>query len=153
MRRASVILALALVASIGCDDAHGWVELSAADSVAADAALARGAHDEAAAALARIVERPVPSSVAAEDARIVRQDASERWARLSLERGDPQAALERLDQGLALGERGDVFTANLLTLRARVLEAQGRDGEAAADYHRALLIEETLLERALGGVQ
>jgi tetratricopeptide (TPR) repeat protein len=128
-----------------------WIEESAADSRLAERALAEGRTDHAVAHLERIALRQVPGGVAEEDARVVRQDAYDRWARIELERGDARKALRLVDRALALGEREDVFTANLLTTRGRIREAEGEDREAARDYHRALRIEEVLLERALGG--
>jgi tetratricopeptide (TPR) repeat protein len=152
MRQVCLIVGLgALVLFAGCQDAGTWIDASAMDSAAADAALARGDRQEAVGALRRIVERAVPDDVAPEDGRVVQQDAYERWARIELERGDAASALALVDRGLALGERDDVFTANLLTLRGRAHEASGRDREAASDYHRALRIEEQLLDRVLGG--
>jgi tetratricopeptide (TPR) repeat protein len=150
MRRLVPIAALSVVL-LGCQDAGGWVDASALDSAAAEAALARGDQAAAVTALRAIAERPAPDEVAPEDARVVRQDALERWARIELDRGEAARALELLQRALALGERDDVFTANVLTTRGRALEASGRDRDAAADYHRALRIEERLLESVLGG--
>lgn len=144
-------LVLAALALAGCEDGRAWMEANRADRAAAERALERGDREEAARHLAAIAEREPPRGVAEEDARVVRQDAYERWARLEMERGDLPKARALVDRALALGEREDVFTANLLTTRGRIAEAEGRDREAARDYHRALRIEEALLERALGG--
>lgn len=143
--------ALACVLASACDDGRAWMEANRADSAAAERAIERGELAQAARHLEAIAEREVPRGVAEEDARVVRQDAYERWARVEITRGDLDAAQARVDRGLALGEHEDVFTANLLTTRGRIAEARGRDREAARDYHRALRIEETLLDRALGG--
>lgn len=151
--RALLVLALVLLGAIvaGCDDGAGrWVERAAADSAAAEQALDRGDAEAARRHLRALVNRAVPSDVAERDARVVRQDAYDRLARLALAAGDVAQARRQVEAGLALGEGDDVFTANLLTTRGRVHEAAGRDLEAARDYHRALEINDTLLDRALG---
>ncbi len=149
--RALASMAVTCALLCGCNSERSWIEENAADSAAADQTLASGHTGQAVARLRRIARRPVPSEVASEDARVVRQDAFERWARIELARGANEEAISRSDEGLALGTREDVFTANLLTTRGRANEALGRDREAAEDYHRALVIEEALLTRALGG--
>jgi tetratricopeptide (TPR) repeat protein len=148
-------LALACAAlAAGCGEmATSWVEENREDSAAADEAIREGDHDEAIDHLRRIAERAPARGVAEEDARVVRQDAYDRWARIELARGDTASAERLVDRGLGLGERDDVFTANLLTTRGRLHEMSGRDREAARNYHRALLIEEGLLDRALGGAE
>ena len=142
-------LAFAL-AFAGCQggDARAWIEAArAASDAAADAP-----DDEAErAALQRLLALEVPSSVAADDARVIRQDGHERLARLLLRQGDPASALREVDRGLALGRADDIFTANLWVTRGRILEHRGQDREAARDYHRAMLIHEALLDAALGG--
>ena len=154
-RRRWIVLALAALAGLaGCDGgARRWVEQAAEDNAAAERALEAGAPHDARRHLEAIVNREVPSDVASSDARVVRQDAYDRLARLALEAGALDRAMAHAEAGLALGEEDDVFTANLLTTRGRVHEAEGRDREAAGDYHRALAISEALLDRALGGTQ
>ena len=150
--RATALALLCAGLALGCTpDPDGYVAASAEDSAAADRAIERGEHEPAIERLRAIVEREVPASVAEEDARVIRQDAYDRWARVLMGRGEVDEATRVVDRGLALGEREDLFTANLLTTRGRLHEARGRDREAARDYHRALVIEEALLERALGG--
>jgi predicted negative regulator of RcsB-dependent stress response len=137
----------------GCDpgaDARAWVEATEADSQAADAAFEAGELEVAAQRLEAIAARPAPSSVAADDARVVRQDAYERLARVQLELEELDAAQASVDRGIALGDADDVFVANLYTTRGRIHERAGRDREAAADYHRAITILEAALGRALG---
>lgn len=151
MKLVHVAAFLCLALLHGCaGDAASWIRDVRAASAEADAAEARGDAAAAARALERITEGEVPEAVAAEDARVVRQDAFARLAQLRLDRGDPVAALADVDRGLVLGEREDLFTANLWAMRGRALEAAGRDREAARDYHRALIIHEALLDRALG---
>lgn len=150
-RRVALVLGIALLSGCASDDAGAWMRDVRGWSAEAEAADARGDGVAAIDALARIVEREVPPTVAREDARVVVQDASARLAERLLERGDPERAMRVVEQGLALGEREDLFTANLLAARGLVLEARGDDREAARAYHRALTIHEALLERALGG--
>lgn len=152
MNRLRAAFVLSCVLLCGCaDDAGAWMHDVRTWSAQADAADARGDRVAAIDALSRIVERQVPESVAAEDARVVRQDACARLAERLLEHGDPERAARVVAEGLALGEREDLFTANLLTVQGLVHEGRGDDREAARAYHRALLIQEALLERALGG--
>lgn len=135
----------------GCEDgARMWIAEVSAESAAAQAAEARGDRAAALEALGRLLDREVPGEVAEEDARVVRQDAHERRARLFFEAGDLDRAGVEVDRGLSLGQHEDVFTANLLTWRGRIREASGQDREAARDYHRALRIHEALLDRVLG---
>jgi tetratricopeptide (TPR) repeat protein len=149
MRRLALALALALSACTPSPESY--VGASAEDSAAADRAIEAGDRAAAIERLRAIVEREVPSSLAEEDARVIRQDAYDRWARVALDAGELDEAEAAVGRGLALGERDDVFTANLLTTRGRIHEARERDREAARDYHRALVIQEALLEQALGG--
>ncbi|MBX3272100.1 MAG: hypothetical protein KF729_17675 [Sandaracinaceae bacterium] len=147
---ATTLLLGALLA--GCaDDPRAWMTDVRAASERADAAEARGDHAAAIDALEAILSREAPRGLAAEDLRVVRQDAHERLGRASLARGDVDRAAAHAREGLALGEREEIFTANLLALAGRVAEARGDDREAARAYHRALVIHEALLERALGG--
>ena len=146
MTRLLHAVALGALLLAGCEGGgRAWMEGARADSAAAEA----GDRDEAIAALERLVAREVPDDVAAEDARVVLQDAYARLAALYLEAGDAGAARREADRGLALGEVDDVFTANLLVARGRADEALGRDQEAARDYHRAIRVHEALLDRAL----
>ena len=148
----AIAMSLLLTLASGCGERAGaWVERAATESAAAERARESGDRAEAMTHLRALVDSEVPTSVAEEDARVVRQDAYDRLARLVLEEGDPARALTLVDRGLGLGERDDVFTASLLTTRGRIHEAAGRDREAARDYHRALRINEVLLDRALGG--
>src|SRR5690606_38712414 len=76
------ILALAALL-VGCDgdaEARAWIAAAAADSAAADQALAEGDAARAEARLEALVAREVPEGVARSDARVVRQDAHDRLA-------------------------------------------------------------------------
>ena len=140
--------ALAL-GSCGPDEAGRWIEEAHASSEAAAAAERAGDLEAEQAALEQIVASEPPSGVAPDDARIVRQDAYERLAHVFERRGDAQSALRQIELGLDLGESQDIFTANLLVRRGRILEMRGLDLDAAGAYHEALMIHEALLEAAL----
>ena len=145
MRRAA-LLALVLC---GCGGAPTWLDLAQQAHARADAALAGGDPASAHAALAAFVEVPAPASVSREDWRGVMQDVFARLAEIDVGL-DPRAAVGWAARGLTLGERGDVFTANLFLARGHAEEKLGEDRAAAEDYHRVVLIDEALLN-ALGG--
>jgi hypothetical protein len=150
MRR---IALLALAGTLlGCGgDAARWIEGAAFTNEQADASLREGQLPRARAVLEQLVTRPAPASVADGDRRAVLQDAYARLAVIALAEHAPAQAIRDADAGLALGERRDVFTATLRTLRGRAGEALGKDAEAARDYEAAQLIDEALLEGALSG--
>lgn len=146
-------LLLGLVLAAGCSrrgEAGPWLARALAAHQRADAQLDRGRLDAARQSLQAMVEQPPPAGLAAADARVVRQDAFYRLAQIELLADRPRAALDWCRQGLALGDAGDLFAANLHLDRGRALERLGRDRDAAAAYHRALLINEKLLAAALG---
>lgn len=142
---------LALLCGCEGEAPRAWVAAARADSAAAEAAAAAGDDEAALRRLGALLAREVPAGVAEEDARVVRQDACDRVARIHLARGDAERAMRFVRRGLELGEGEDVFTANLIITRGRAHEASGRDRDAAEDYARAIAIQEALLERALGG--
>lgn len=155
MSRAAAIVLAALLAA-GCssgDSAARWVEQVQSVSAEADRALAAGEGDAARSALERLLRLDAPRSVAADDARVVAQDAAWRLALLALESGAPEDALRWADDGLARGRTADLFQANLLAARGRAYEALGRDADAARDYHAALLVNEALLNDLLTSTQ
>lgn len=136
--------ALALLLLVGCGAAPGWVDAAGAAHRRADAALAREDLPAARAALEGFLDLPAPARVAAEDQRVVRQDILYRLAELGVAQ-DPAGALRWADQGLALGEREDLFSANLWIARGHAHQKLGDDRAAAEDYHRALRINEAML--------
>jgi len=146
-----LMVGAASLSACGAEDAGAWIRAAAEDSAAADEALAEGRPEEARTRLESLLARTPSDAVAAEDSRVVRQDAHERLARIALVARDLSEAERQVASGLALGARQDLFTGNLYTTRGQLREAQGRDREASEDYHRALLISEALLEGALGG--
>lgn len=127
-----------------------WVEGATRANAAADRAIADEDWDTARQGLRAAVDRPVPAAIAAEDARVVRQDLLYRLAEVELSAGDAVAAADRADEGLNLGQGEDVFTVNLLVARARAREILDRPREAAGDYFEALEINQKLLGEALG---
>ena len=126
-----------------------WMVLVREASVGADRTRARGDLAGARGLLIGFARSPGPAGVAPEDSRAVRMDAYFRLAMLELEDASPQAARQWAEQGLALGDRRDVFTANLHLAHGRALEALGVDLEAQASYHRALVVTEALLGTVL----
>ena len=140
--------------------ATDWMAQARAAHAATDANSEDGRR-----ALQAFLLAPVPSSLRPDDARVVRQDAAYRLARLWLADGlqsgsafeagaGPTSAAAKamavVEKALSEGRGDDVFTANLLVARGQAHEALGEPVEAAADYHDALLINEKLLELALG---
>jgi hypothetical protein len=150
--RVLVVLALAGAAT-GCGvrstSAGAWAAQVSDASARADHVRAYGERAAARLALISLTQLPVPDGVAPDDGRAVRMDAFFRLAQLELEDSSPKAARAWAEQGLALGARGDVFTANLHLAHGRALEALGVDLEAQASYHRALVVTEALLGTAL----
>lgn len=157
MKRRPVIVALffALWISVatGCarhTDSDLWLSRIEQAHEMADGAVNRHEWDKARRALDEAVRAPVPKDIAPEDARGIRQDLFYRLALVELQAKRPNRAQEWADQGLLLGERADVFGANLYIARGRAHEAVGEDVAAGRDYHTALTISEALLEHALG---
>jgi len=129
--------------------AEEWLDAAAEAHRRADHALARRDRAAAREALARVARVPAPGGMNAEDARVVRQDLFARLAEIDLAGARPQVAIRWASRGLALGDGGDVFTAALRVARGRAREALGEDLAAVEDYHRALVIDDALLRRAL----
>jgi len=147
------LLVFSLFLGPGCShkaDSLGWVNRARDANLRADQALRQNDRPSAIASLQKVVETGVPAGVADLDARAVRQDACFRLASIELDADRPVEALRWSDRGLELGRGHDLFTANLLVTRGRALQMRGREEEAAKDYHRALLINESLLDQALG---
>ena len=81
--------------------------------------------------------------------RLALQDTYFRLARLALGDHDARQALAYADAGLAYGTAPHLFVANLLVARGAAHEAAGDPRAAAADYQRALAINEALLAQAV----
>lgn len=137
----SLIMGL-LVCIAGChsDWRAEYVELQA------EVSSGSGARHEALVRMAEATFVPAGERTAA---RPYRQDAYYQLARTS---EDPAEQLELANDGLSLGG-DDLFVANLLAVKGRALEALGRVDEAPAVYHRALLINEQLLNELLNEIE
>ena len=127
---------------------NDWVAEVRAAQERSDQALAAGQLAEADEILTPISDGRMIGEADAEQARAVRQDAFYQRARIAVRQEDGAAAERLADLGLALGG-DDMFTANLHVVRGQANEMLGRAVEAAADYHRALLINERLLDEVL----
>jgi hypothetical protein len=150
-----VTVALGLVAiapGTGCGDDEGAAEwVDAVHTLDAQAGEAReaGRGAEAEALLRRALEREVPAQVAPRDAAAVRRALLGQLAEVALDSGDWEGAARWASEGLALGAEADVLRANLLILRGEARERGGDARGAAADYHAAVEITDTLLRAIL----
>ncbi len=91
----------------------------------------------------------IPSSNA-EDLRWVKQDVHFRIAKLELQQGAAQAAVDAATDGLQLSKQPSVAVSNLFMVQAQALEQLERKDEAIEAYHQALLVNEVLMKRSLG---
>ncbi len=126
-----------------------WLEHVREADRLADLALAAGDPAAARKALVASLQAEAPPGIQTDDERTIRQDICFRLALIDLDSAGPEEALAWAERGLGLGEREDLFTANLLVVQGRSLEGLGRDAEAAESYHRALKINQLLLEREM----
>lgn len=94
-------------------------------------------------------DTPPPTTIAADDARAVRQDLAYRLARIDMAEGRDRDALSWAQKGLALGRNASVETANLLIVSGHANQRIGNEQQAIVDLHEALVINDTLLTRAL----
>jgi tetratricopeptide (TPR) repeat protein len=150
--RGFALLAATWMFVLGCSsgaDGGEWIASVQKASASADELVASGRPEDARHALEAALALP-SHGMDREDVRVVRQDLFYRVGRLDLAAGRADAARARADQGLTLGRGSDVFTANLLILRGRALETAGNAAAASRDYHEALVINEALLDKALG---
>ncbi|MBW1810723.1 MAG: hypothetical protein JRJ87_21200 [Deltaproteobacteria bacterium] len=147
-----ITLMLVLGLSQSCaykSDSGRWIREAQAANSHADQSIARGNIVAARTALQEILARPAPASIPEQDVIIVKQDIFFRLAMLELQTGKPKAALDWSEQGLSLSQKHDLFTANLLVARGNALEVLGNETNAVGDYHKALKINEKLLNQAL----
>lgn len=79
----------------------------------------------------------------------VKQDLAARLAGLELEQGRPARALEAVKRGLAYSSEPSLPVANLHAMGARAHEARGDRAAAVESYHRALLVNQRLMEQSL----
>jgi hypothetical protein len=105
---------------------------------AANRLMDEGKAFEAARALKSIVETaPTATSGALADTRrILLQDAYFRLCRLALEAGQAIVSSVQTQQALALGDTDDLFTANLLLVRAAASDRTGEAAQAEGDRER-----------------
>ena len=160
LRAFLVCVALMVPAAVflGCEDAApaasgeavSWVNGVRDAHTRADAAEARSDWESARDALRPLVTDAVPTNVAAVHARAIQQDARYRLASVAMRASQPAEAEREANAGIALGVQDDVMSANLFVIRGEAREAMGRAADAAADYHRAVMINESLLETVLG---
>lgn len=150
-RRLALILTLcACLAACGtAPEPHEWLARAAEAHDQADHALGAGDLDGAREALLEVLHPPSSLAVDDEDLRVLRQDLYFRLAVLELAAGAPQAAVDWVNEGLTLGAREDIFTANLLVVRGQSNEALGNDRGAAQDYFEAQRINQVLLRTVL----
>lgn len=139
--------------------------LTAARALHHEADVFESSSDFAAAqrAVQRVLALRAPASV--REIEDVRVDAFARVAELSLRLDDPEAALERADEGLREARRESVLKARLLLVRGRALRAladraqQRGDSEGAAARRREAIdaleqsihMNERVLDAALDG--
>lgn len=146
------LILLALLS--GCADqgaTSAWIEAAERSNHAADTAVDDGNPNQARAALESFMAVHPPQGVAVADVRMLHQDGFFRLAAIALAQQQPRDALVYADRGLRLGQDVDLFTANLLVVRGQALEALDQKDTAAADYLRALSINEQLLTQELDG--
>jgi tetratricopeptide (TPR) repeat protein len=126
-----------------------WIREAQAANSSADQAIAQGNIVAARTSLRHVLAKPAPTSIPEQDVIIVKQDIYFRLAALELQAGKPKAALIWSEQGLSLSQKHDLFTANLLVAKGNALEALGNEVDAVAEFHKALKINEKLLNQAL----
>jgi tetratricopeptide (TPR) repeat protein len=113
---------------------------------AADSASTPEARERAIGELDRTLERlsgTDPESI------WLRQDLLVRLAELELALQRPAKAIAWSDRGLGLSEAASVPAADLLRLRGVAYEQLGDDAWAVESYHRALVMNQVLMERSL----
>ena len=140
LQRAALFVTL-LIGACGESDEARWLAQAEAAHTAAD--------DGDVGGLESFVAAAVPSKVDSEDARVVLQDSYYRLGWAALRSDEPAEAITWVNHGLQLGNRHDLFAANLFTVRGEAREALGQAVEAASDYHEALVINDRLLQEAL----
>ena len=139
------------VALGGCSrqpPAERWTTMTARAHREADRRLDAGDASGARARLLALVDAQKAHAGESAERRLALQDTYFRLARLAIGAHEPRQAIAYADAGLAYGTAPHLFVANLLVARGAALEAAGDARAAAADYQRALAINETLLGQA-----
>ena len=136
---------------VGCarGEEDPWLMRAADANDQADHLLGLGRTADAVEVL-RQAEAALTTSSSA-DAHLVRRDLLYRLAEIELGAGNTKAAADWATRGLSLGRPLDVFTTNLLIVRGRAFEHMNDPSAAARDYHEALVMTESLLDRSLEG--
>ncbi len=127
---------------------RAWIERAREAHRAADEAKSAPQRERAVEAL-RDAYQALPSSAPGSD--WVRLDLGARLAELELEGGNAQAALEWVRRVLPVQPEPSVPAANLLVAAGRAHELLGEKEQAVTSYHRALVMNQDLMERSLEG--
>lgn len=141
------VVCFVFVCAFACGD-KAWIGEVRTAQRSAEQAAEQGNYRQAIQRLQPVADGELSRPARADDARAIRQDAFYQLARWSMANEDAAGALVFADAGLALGGAG-VFRANLWVARGQAHEELGQATQAAADYHEALLINETLLDAVL----
>lgn len=126
-----------------------WLARAAEAHDQADTAIGSGDLDGARAALLEVLHPSSSLAIDDDDLRVVQQDIYFRLAGLELSDAAPEKALHWANEGLTLGAREDIFTANLLVVRGQANQALGNDHGAAQDFFEAQRINQVLLRSVL----
>ncbi len=127
---------------------RAWIERAREAHRAADEAKSAPQRERAVEAL-RDAYQALPSSAPGSD--WVRLDLGARLAELELEGGNAPAALEWVSRVLSVQPEPSVPAANLLVVAGRAYELLGEKEQAVTSYHRALVMNQDLMERSLEG--
>jgi hypothetical protein len=145
---AVILGALALGGCSRQPPAERWTAMTARAHREADRRLDAGDAAGARARLLALVDAQKAHAAESAERRLALQDTYFRLARLAIGAHEPRQAIAYADAGLAYGTAPHLFVANLLVARGAALEAAGDARAAAADYQRALVINEALLGQA-----
>jgi hypothetical protein len=145
---AVILGALALGGCSRQPPAERWTAMTARAHREADRRLDAGDAGGARARLLALVDAQKAHAGESAERRLALQDTYFRLARLAIGAHEPRQAIVYADAGLAYGTAPHLFVANLLVARGAALEAAGDPRAAAADYQRALVINDTLLGQA-----
>ena len=156
-RRAAFGFVLAAVAAAlgGCSETQRlppdpWIVEVATATRQVDRLLDANDTEAARALLRTLVADQRASPELADDRRVALEDCYFRLAHLALTANDPHQALADAERGLSYQTADSLFVANLLVARGAAHEALRDPRSAAEDYHRALVMNERLLQQALG---
>jgi hypothetical protein len=144
----AILVAVGIAGCSARQPAERWTAMTARAHREADRRLDAGDTAGARARLLALVDAQKAHAADSTERRLALQDSYFRLARLALGDHDPRQALEFADAGLTYGTAPHLFVANLLVARGAALEATGDARAAAADYQRALVINEALLAEA-----